>query len=79
MFTEASCDITDSNSLDLVHDVAVGTCQDMCAGNPLLACLGISQPGLVSANTTASLFTSIYIDTDWRLALLDTCECQGKE
>jgi len=34
VFTTASCDITDTNNLDLVHDVFVGTCQDMCAGNP---------------------------------------------
>jgi len=34
VFTTASCDITDTNNLDLVHDVFVGTCQDMCQGNP---------------------------------------------
>ena len=30
----STCDITDDNNLDMVHDVMVGTCQDMCSGNP---------------------------------------------
>ena len=34
VFTMSTCDITDDNNLDLVHDVMVGTCQDMCSGNP---------------------------------------------
>ena len=33
VFSSTTCDITEANNLDLVHDVGVGTCQDMCQGN----------------------------------------------
>ena len=29
-FVTGTCDIDDSNTLDVVHDVTVGQCQDMC-------------------------------------------------
>jgi len=34
VFTAGSCDITEDNNLDMVHDVTAGQCQDMCGGNP---------------------------------------------
>ena len=29
-FLTGSCDIDESNTLDMIHDVSVGQCQDMC-------------------------------------------------
>ena len=29
-FVRAACDIDESNTLDLMHDVVVGQCQDIC-------------------------------------------------
>ena len=34
VFTAGTCDITEDNNLDMVHDVTAGQCQDMCGGNP---------------------------------------------
>ena len=34
VFTQATCDITEDNNTDIVYNIAVGTCQDMCRGNP---------------------------------------------
>ena len=34
VFTQATCDITDDNNFDIVYNIFVGTCQDMCRGNP---------------------------------------------
>ena len=33
VFHEAACDITEQNTVDVKHDLTVGGCQDMCAGN----------------------------------------------
>ena len=34
VFTQATCDITEDNNFDIVYNIFVGTCQDMCRGNP---------------------------------------------
>jgi len=34
MYSCTSCDIDESNNLDMMHDITVGMCQDICAGNP---------------------------------------------
>ena len=33
VFTASTCDITEDNNLDMVHDVTAGQCQDMCGGS----------------------------------------------
>jgi len=34
MFSSEACDIDETNSLDIVHDVMVAMCQNMCRSNP---------------------------------------------